>query len=164
MELHPKSHNRRGANLTGLIKQFTGKNVRAQEEETRLITDLNLVATRRRMKARAPAANSFYQYLARIFNERKLVLCVTDNVDGLETQYCKELGEALVMIRGDNRLLECSTHYCEGLTAQPDYIEAAFLRGERAECPSCSETETGEYQFVFSYVDYPADLVIRRRH
>jgi NAD-dependent SIR2 family protein deacetylase len=159
VELPPKVSNRRAANLTSLVRQFTGKNLRTEDEEIKLLRALNLVATRRRVQARTPTTNIFHQYLARLFNANKLVLCVTNNIDGLETQYCEEMEEALVMIRGDNRRLECSSHHCEGLAARPDYIETAFLRGETAECPSCCET--GEYRLLSVSFIIPLDFLLQ---
>ncbi|KAF8597009.1 hypothetical protein BDV93DRAFT_513684 [Ceratobasidium sp. AG-I] len=127
------------ATLGDLIKECLTVDLKVEEVRDDKLQIFNQAMTRRRVESRCLAPVPFYTFLRRAFDRGRLLGCLSDNLDGLETQGHAAMESILVMMRGDNRKLRCRTAGCPGLAGQEVIdLDAQLLRGEDISCPRCT--------------------------
>ncbi|KAG9126804.1 hypothetical protein FRC07_001877 [Ceratobasidium sp. 392] len=115
VDVHYGAETRR-VSLRTLLRDCAPTTVSPDVVDTRLLISMNKAMATRRALARSSPAGTFYQFLARTCAEGRLVGCLTDGFDGLETRGDPALEQKTVMLHGDNRVLRCCRRSCQGLS------------------------------------------------
>jgi NAD-dependent SIR2 family protein deacetylase len=124
--------------LRTLLLQTAPSKVAPESLPEEQLAILNKLMTVRRIAARTAVGNRFHDFIGRLWDEGRLVSCLTTAFDGLEAK--GRLGEEdkLVMLYGDNRILRCSMPNCHN-TPEDDTIafDQDLLEGRRLLCLDC---------------------------
>ncbi|EUC54501.1 hypothetical protein RSOL_052980, partial [Rhizoctonia solani AG-3 Rhs1AP] len=95
--------------LRGLLVECSPTTIPAEQLPADKLAALNLVMTRRRIAARSAPLTTFHDLLGQLFDQDRLVSCVTGSFDGVEERCRPGFSDRLVMLYGDNRQLRCYT-------------------------------------------------------
>ncbi|KAG8734192.1 hypothetical protein FRC11_009294 [Ceratobasidium sp. 423] len=96
----------------------------------------NQEMARMRVAFRATKPTSCHEMIARLYDNKQLVRCYTQNIDGLQTRDRKDMEEVVFELHGTNVYLKCCV--CNRRPTQPpsDFDEQLLSHGY-APCPIC---------------------------
>ncbi|KAG8736225.1 hypothetical protein FRC10_009556, partial [Ceratobasidium sp. 414] len=125
--------------LRAAIDDCSTLNPHAKQLSQDKLAAFSVAMTRLRIQARTAALTPFHQFLQRAFVEERVVLCLTQNFDGLGERDSPQAGGHVVMINGDNRWLRCCMPTCKGANPrQATDLDTRLLSAEIVPCSDCT--------------------------
>lgn len=124
--------------MRGLLEDCSPATIAAEQLPADKLAALNLIMTKRRIAARSAPLTRFHDLIGRLYDEDRLVRCLTESFDGTEERCRAGFSDRLTMLYGDNRQLCCCTPRCRTTSQEEAYtLDKPFLEGKRVLCMDC---------------------------
>ncbi|KDN38119.1 hypothetical protein RSAG8_09715, partial [Rhizoctonia solani AG-8 WAC10335] len=104
----------------------------------------NQEMARMRMACRQTKPTTCHALIARLYDNKQLVRCYTQNIDGLQTRDRQDMEEVVFELHGTNMHVKCGV--CNRRPTQsPGDFDQKLLSNGYAACPTCLSNPTREF-------------------
>ncbi|KAG8678024.1 hypothetical protein FRC09_020186, partial [Ceratobasidium sp. 395] len=125
--------------LREAIDECAPSNPNARNISESQLAAFNKAMARRREDVKDVTLGAFHSWLQRSFSQGRVALCLTANLDGLESQEDAAHDSRVKHMCGDNRILRCCNGNCPTLdTRAVPEVNKRLLEGRNIACPSCT--------------------------